>query len=195
MDLSTNLYNGKLVCLAPLDYDNDAPLESRWSHDSEYLRMLDIAPARPLSVSQVKKQYEAIEKEADEAKNLYYFAIRTQLEAGETSRLVGHASLYRIEWNTGNTWVRLGIGDPADRRKGYGSEALHLVAHYAFDELNLYRLSAAVPEYNQAALDFFAKAGFTTEVRLRQALNRDGRAWDLLHLGLLRPEWLSREGG
>jgi RimJ/RimL family protein N-acetyltransferase len=38
-------------------------------------------------------------------------------------------------------------------------------------------------------LRFFEKAGFIVEVRRRQALNRDGRRWDLLHLGLLQQEW------
>lgn len=195
MDLSQNLYDGKLVRLSAIDIENDAPFESRWSHDAEYLRMLDAAPARPLSVRQVKNHFEAIEKEADENKNLYYFAIRTMPSSASPSRLVGHARLYRIEWTHGNAWLRLGIGEPADRRQGYGSEALRLLAHYAFGELNLYRLSAAVPEYNQAALKFFSKAGFTTEVCLRQAINRDGRTWDLLHLGLLLVEWQSQKGG
>jgi RimJ/RimL family protein N-acetyltransferase len=60
---------------------------------------------------------------------------------------------------------------------------------YAFDELNLYRLTAVVPEYNQAALRLFENAGFVQEVRRREAINRDGRRWDLFHLGLLESEW------
>jgi len=55
--------------------------------------------------------------------------------------------------------------------------------------LNLYRLSPAVPEYNPAALHLFNKSGFVQEVHRRQALNRDGRTWDMLHLGLLQAEW------
>ncbi len=195
MDFCKNIYDGKLVRLASIEVDNDAPLESRWSHDSEYLRMLGVSPALPLSVSQVKQRYQAIEKEADEAKTLFYFAIRTQPGSGSPIRLVGNARLYRIEWTHGVAWVSLGIGDPADRRQGFASEALHLLAHYAFGELNLFRLTAAVPEYNLAALRLFEKAGFTREVCLRQALNRDGRTWNLLHLGLLNAEWKTREGG
>jgi RimJ/RimL family protein N-acetyltransferase len=83
----------------------------------------------------------------------------------------------------------LGIGDPGERRKGYGTEVLNLLLRYAFSELNLFRLSAVIPEYNAGALRLFEKAGFLQEVRRRQALNRDGRFWDLIHVGLLRDEW------
>ncbi len=190
MDISRSLYNGTLVRLGPIDYDNDAPLESKWSHDAAYLRLLNTEPARPLSVAQVKKRFEDIEKESEESKNLFHFTIRTQPTAEAPSRLVGHARIYWIEWTHGNGWVRLGIGDPADRNKGYGGEALRLLAHFAFRELNMYRLSAAVAQYNPVALHLFEKAGFVREVCRRQALNRDGRTWDMYHLGLLQSEWV-----
>ncbi len=60
---------------------------------------------------------------------------------------------------------------------------------YAFDELNLHRLTAMTFEYNTAALNFLQRAGFQIEVRRRQAVNRDGRRWDAIVLGLLRDEW------
>jgi RimJ/RimL family protein N-acetyltransferase len=44
-------------------------------------------------------------------------------------------------------------------------------------------------------LGLFAKAGFVEEVRRREALQRDGRYWDAIHLGLLRDEWEAREKG
>jgi RimJ/RimL family protein N-acetyltransferase len=91
--------------------------------------------------------------------------------------------------------VRLGIGDPADWRKGYGRDALHLLMRFAFSELNLHRLTAIVPEYNTPAMQLFTNAGFIEEVRRRQALARDSRRWDSIHLGLLRSEWAARHGG
>jgi RimJ/RimL family protein N-acetyltransferase len=194
MDIARSLYNGVLIRLGPIDYENDAPLESKWSHDAQYLRLLDTQPARPLSVTQVKKSFEALEKEAEEKKDLFHFAIRTQPGEGAPSRMVGHARIFGIEWTNGNGWIRLGIGDPAERNKGYGSEALRLLTHFAFGELNLYRLSAAVAEYNPAALHLFEKAGFIKEVCRRQALNRDGRTWDMIHLGLLQAEWQALVG-
>ena len=185
MSIENSLYDGQLVCLAPIDHEKDAEIESRWTHNAEYMRLLYPEAARPLSPWQVKKRYEAIEKEMDENKNLFHFAIRLRTD----DRLVGFAQIYWIEWANAVGVLRLGIGDPDDRRKGYGSDALQLLLRYAFDELNLYRLGAQVGEYNPVALQLFQRAGFVEEVRRRQALNRDGRRWDLIHLGLLRAEW------
>ena len=60
---------------------------------------------------------------------------------------------------------------------------------YAFDELNLHRLSAETFEYNAGALRFLERAGFRVEVRRRQAIQRENRRWDVLMLGLLSDEW------
>ena len=86
--------------------------------------------------------------------------------------------------------LKMAIGDPAERGKGYGSDALQLILRFAFRELNLYRLSAVVGEDNPAALRFFMQYGFVEEVRRRKALMRDGQTWDSIHLGMLRDEWL-----
>jgi RimJ/RimL family protein N-acetyltransferase len=61
--------------------------------------------------------------------------------------------------------------------------------------LNLYRVSAFVPEYNGVAIHMLRKFGFTEEIRRRQATERDGRRWDLLTFGLLRSEWESQAQG
>lgn len=199
MDIATQLFEGRLICLTAIDPEKDAEIESRWTHNPLYLRMLDPLPALPLSPARVKKKYEAIEKEAEEDKNLFHFAVRTQPggSAGENpaenpSRLVGFARLQWIMWNHGEAHVQLGIGDPSDWRKGYGAEVLRLLARFAFSELNLFRLSAIIPEYNQAALGLFEQAGYRQEVCRREAVERDGRRWDLFHYGLLREEWDSR---
>jgi RimJ/RimL family protein N-acetyltransferase len=185
MDLENSLFEGKLICLSPMDPEKDADIESRWTHDAEYLRLIKAEIARPLSPEEVKKEYEKIQKSMDEDKNEFYFTIRSRSE----ERLLGFARIYGILWTTGYAMVQLGIGDPRDRRQGFGAEALRLLLRYAFGELNLFRLTAWVPEYNTTAQRFFEKSGFTLEVRRRQALHRDNRRWDMLHLGLLREEW------
>jgi RimJ/RimL family protein N-acetyltransferase len=188
MDIRTPLFNGERVCLGPIDHEKDPPVESRWTHDPGYLRLMSLEPARPLSPEQVKKKYETIEKEVDESKNQFYFTIRSR----EDERLIGFARLFWINWPQGSGHLKLGIGDPQDRSQGYGSEALQLLLGFAFDELNLHRLTATVPETNQPALHLFHKSGFSEEVRNRQAVNRDGKRCDLLGLGLLRQEWAAQ---
>lgn len=189
MDFQRSLFDGDLVCLAPIDPENDAEVEAIWTHSADYLRMLGIEPSRPLSPYQVKQKYENIEKKMEERKNLFYFNIRKR----EDDRLVGFTKIFWVTWTHGNAFVQLGIGAPADRGLGYGNEALQLLLRYAFEELNLFRLTAFIPDYNQPAIGLFKKSGFKEEVRCRQALNRDGRRYDFLHLGLLLDEWKSLE--
>lgn len=184
-DIQTQLFDEKDVRFGPIDHEKDPEIESRWTHDSDFMRMVDTDPARPMSAAMVKKQYEKIEKEIDEGKNKYYFTIR----ARDDDRLVGKAVVQRIEWSNGAGEIRLGIGSADNRRKGYGSQALRMLLRFVFAELNLFRVGAHVPEYNEAAIALLKKFGFVEEVRRRQALQRDGRRWDLISFGLLKDEW------
>ncbi len=190
MSIDTQLFEGKLIRLAPIDHDKDPEVESRWTHDLSLLRALWRKPAMPLSVAQMKKKYEAIEKQVEESKNMFYFTIRGK----EDGRLLGFVLIEGIEWTHGTASMKLAIGDPAERGKGYGSEALQMMLRFAFSELNLYRMSATVGEDNPEALKFFLKFNFVEEVRRRKALQRDGQTWDSIHLGLLRDEWLAING-
>jgi RimJ/RimL family protein N-acetyltransferase len=186
MSIDTQLFEGKLIRLAPIDHEKDPEVESRWTHDLTLSRALSRKPAMPQSVVQIKKKYEAIEKEVEEAKNIFHFTIRSK----EDGRLLGYIRIEGIEWNHGTGSLKLAIGDPAERGKGFGSEALQCILQFAFNELNLHRMSAVVGEDIPGALRFFVKHGFVEEVRRRKALLRDGQAWDSIHLGILQREWL-----
>ena len=67
-----------------------------------------------------------------------------------------------------------------------------MLLRFAFAELNLFRVTAMVPEYNDGAIALLQKFGFTQEVCRRSALERDGRRWDLYVFGLLNEEWRNR---
>ena len=187
-DIQTQLFEGKDIRFGPMDYEKDPEIESKWTHDSEFMRMYNLEPARPMSAAMVKKSYEKLEKDIDEAKNMYYFTIR----AREDDRLIGKALVNRIEWANGNGWLQLGIGSKDDQRKGLGSQAMQMLLRFVFAELNMFRISAAVPEYNEAAIALLKKFGFVEEIRRRQALDRDGRRWDLLSFGLLKDDWVKQ---
>jgi RimJ/RimL family protein N-acetyltransferase len=194
MAIETQLFVGQRVCLGAIDHEKDPEIESRWTHNVDYLRALGQELARPLSPARVKKQYEKLEKHLEESNNNFYFTIRSK----EDDHLMGFVRLYWIEWSHGMGNLQMGIGDPQDRGRGYGSEALHMVLRFAFDELNLYRLGGWIGEDNTAGIRFFQRFGFVEEVRRRQSLHRDGQFWDLLFLGVLAEEWRvlqKKEGG
>lgn len=179
------LFEGDKIRFAAFDPENDAKVFSEWTHDPEFMRLSEYEPARPLAPFHVKKKFEEMEKEAQ--RDFYYFVIRTKPE----DRSIGYAQIHGIEWNHGNGTLRLAIGSPDDRRKGLGSEALQMALRYAFEELNLYRLTVETVEYNTAAQRFLERHGFQCEVRRREAIYRDGRYWDALTYGILAQEWLN----
>ena len=190
-DIQTQLFDGQDVRLGPIDHEKDPEVESKWTHDSDFMRMYDTDPARPMSAAMVKKQYEKLEKQIEENKEMYYFTIRARSD----DRLLGKAMIERIEWSNGNGLIRIGIGSPEDHRKGYGSQGMQMLLRFAFAELNLFRVSADVAEYNEPAVALLKKFGFVEEVRRRQALERDGRRWDLLVFGLLKEDWQNQAEG
>jgi RimJ/RimL family protein N-acetyltransferase len=167
--------------LEAIDPENDAATLARWTHDSAFMRLVDPAPLRPMTTAQVKERYND-----NETDRTYEFLIRTRSD----DRAVGFIRLERLQWIHGSANVQLGIVDPADRRRGYGGEALSLIIYYAFGELDFHRLGAICPGDNPGGIAFLQRMGFEVEVRRREAVQRDGRRWDLWHLGLL-----TREGG
>ena len=184
-DIATQLFEAQDIRFGPIDYEKDPEIESKWTHDSEFMRLYEINPARPMSAAMIKKQYEKLEKEVEEKRNLFPFMIRAKID----DRLIGKAVIQWIEWTNSNGFIRIGIGAVEDRRKGFGSQAMKMLLRFSFAELNLFRVSANVPEYNETAIALLKKFGFAEEVRRRQALGRDGRRWDLLVFGLLKDEW------
>ncbi len=83
----------------------------------------------------------------------------------------------------------IGIGERDYWGRGYGTDAMQVLLRYAFDELNLHRVSLGVFEYNTRAIRAYEKAGFVVEGRGPQELHRDGRRWDMIFMGILREEW------
>jgi RimJ/RimL family protein N-acetyltransferase len=188
--ISTNLFRGELVRLTAEDPETLAKSFNRWARDSIYLRLMDSDPARMHSVKGVK---EWIEKQllADPPK-FHFFAIRTL----DGDRMIGDVDLFALQNGHREAFVGIGIGERSDWSKGYGTEAMRLALRYAFTELNLHRVSLDVFEYNPRAIRSYEKAGFKHEGRLRDALHRDGRRWDMLYMGILRDEWFAmQEGG
>lgn len=185
LEIQTQLFEERDIRFGPIDHEAHAGIESKWTHDTEFMRLMEMRPIRPLSPALVKKEYEAIEKKAMESKNMYYFTIR----AREDDRLIGKAILQWIDWMNSSGLIQLGLGAEEDRRRGLGTQALRLLLRFAFAELGLHRVSAMSAEYNEGALRLLQKAGFSEEIRRRQAVERDGRHWDLLMFGLLRSEW------
>lgn len=172
---------GKLVRLAAFNPETDAEIVARWSRDTEYHRLGDNDPACPRSA---KKAKEWMERDSDRA---FGFAIRTLTD----DRLIGDIGVWIESWAHGEAWVGVGIGERDYWGNGYGTEAMRLMLQFAFDELNMQRVSLGVYAYNPRAIRSYEKAGFRREGVVRGDCQRDGQRWDSVFMGVLREEWLA----
>jgi RimJ/RimL family protein N-acetyltransferase len=181
--MNFNLLTGQLVRLTAMNAETTAESFARWDMDSEYLRHLDSDPQLP---NRAKKIKAGIEKDQNEAPpNTIALSVHTLTD----DRFIGFVAFDGINWRHGDTFVAIGIGDPAYRGSGYGTDALRVMLRYGFMELNLQRVQLNVFSYNERAIKSYLKAGFVMEGRQRGMLRRDGQRWDFVYMSVLRDEW------
>lgn len=177
------LLKGEQVYLTVEDPQVMAEAFSRWSSDSEYWRLAASDTAFPRSSKSIK---EWLEKELGTGNpQLFMFAIRRL----EDDQLIGEIDLDGVLWTHGDAFVGIGLGEREYWGMGYGTDAMRVILKYAFTELNLYRLSLNVFDYNPRARRSYGKAGFKEEGSCREFLLRDGKRYDLIFMGILRSEW------
>jgi RimJ/RimL family protein N-acetyltransferase len=182
-----DIFQGKLVRLAGIDPEEIGKSFAQWNRDSEYMRLLDADPPRLHSSKAIK---EWVEKDLEKRTDMYWFAVR----ALEDDRLLGDITLSIVNWSNREAFAGIGIGAREFWGKGYGTDAMQLLLRYGFIELNLRRISLTVFEFNQRAQRSYEKAGFCLEGRQRQYIQREGRRWDILYMGILREEWMENYG-
>jgi len=165
--------------------DDDLDEIISWDNDPEFMRNLHSGPAYPRpEMAQREWWNERLKKRGD-----YHFAIRLI----EDDRLIGTFHIEEIEWPHRVGWFSIGLGGESARGNGYGTEALALGLMFAFNDLNLHRLSLGVFSYNEPAIRLYKRLGFVYEGAQRECLQRDGVWHDMLMFGLLSHEWRSRE--
>ncbi|MFZ5883527.1 MAG: GNAT family N-acetyltransferase [Chloroflexota bacterium] len=181
-----DIYKGELVRLSAMDAGEAGKAFARWGRDSEFRRLLgsDVAQLHSAKAAQTW-----LEKELEEASvNQHWFSIRKL----DDDRLLGDIDLYVYNWSARDAFVGLGIGEREFWGKGYGTDVMRVILRYAFTEVNLHRVTLTVFEYNPRAIRSYEKAGFRHEGRMRGALNKEGRRWDILVMGILREEWMEQ---
>src|SRR5512147_1323789 len=179
-----DIFTGKLVRFSAFDPEEMSKAITRWNQNSEYQRLLNMNPHRMQSAKSTVKWME--EEVVEMSPASYFFSIRTLAE----DKLIGELNLDVVNWSGRDAFVGLSIGETEYWNKGYGTDVMNVLLRFAFIEINLRRVSLGVFEYNPRAIRSYEKAGFRHEGRLRHLLNREGRRWDNLFMGILREEWM-----
>ena len=156
---------------------------SRWYRDPEVARLTRYQ-TRPMPREEVERFFQTRLLGPDSVA----YAIHVRL----TDRLIGLTTFSSLDPDNGSVLFHITLGERDVWGQGYGTEAASLMLAHAFERLGLHRVGLSVFSFNERAIRSYEKAGFRIEGRLRDAIARDGRYWDEIQMGALRPEWLER---
>jgi RimJ/RimL family protein N-acetyltransferase len=111
----------------------------------------------------------------------------------EAGGLIGEIRLDRVDLRDRRAGLAIGIEDASQLGKGLGSEAIALALGYAFNVLELHRVSVRVVDYNLRAIRAYQKCGFVIEGREREAALVDDAWHDDVMMAILDREYLAMQ--
>jgi RimJ/RimL family protein N-acetyltransferase len=120
-------------------------------------------------------------------------ALTLAVHVRHDDRLIGTCAFSQLDSDNGSALFHITIGEKDCWGHGYGTEATELMLDHAFGQLGLHRVALSVFAFNERALGSYRKVGFVVEGRARQAIWRDGRYWDEIHMSILADEWRDRQ--
>lgn len=170
------MLTGKRIILKGIDSVTDE--YERWINDPEVTQYMETARNKVLTHAELERWLE----KANNDPNMRYWGIYI-LEMGE--RLIGTIKL-NINWIHRFAEVGIMIGDKNEWEKGYATEAIGLVKDYAFNVLNLHKLTAGIYEPNIGSLRAFEKNGFEREGLLMKHRYCNGQYINQIVMGCLK---------
>ncbi len=181
------MLKGLLVDLEPFTrefYDEKMPVF--WNNESrEWATMGD---AGPITRAELKR----INEHRAEMRERGYTGVRFMLRAKD-GNIIGDIGINWISNHnrTGNlgSW----IGDESYWSGGHGTDGLLLLMEYAFDWLDMRRLTLGTMDLNIRAQRNVEHCGFVLEARRREESMFQGKPVDELFYGLMREEWRGRD--
>ena len=162
---------------------NEADLNSRyvsWLNDQEVNRFLETRFV-PQTLTSIHHYWLTHRDDASSP----WFAICLRCD----SKHIGNIKLGPIDWIHRKADVSLFIGDKSCWGKGYGEESIRLIMSWAFNDLNLEKLTAGIYSANLASRRTFEKCGFLLEGTLRQEIFSCGKRQDIFRMGHLRSDY------
>lgn len=170
------MFRGEKIRLTAMR-EEDLPIYRTWNSESAFGRNYNSGPIREVSEKQ------AVEWFQESSDKDFRFAIRPI----DNENFMGVCAIEDIEWPHRVGWLSIALG--ADfQGSGCGTEAMRLLMHYAWNELNLHRLQLTVFGYNAPAMAMYEKLGFQKEGVFREFLQRDGKRHDMYLYGKLASE-------
>lgn len=107
------------------------------------------------------------------------------IEEKDSKDLIGIIGLNSTDFINRQAELYVYIGEEKILGKGLGTDAIKALVKFAFDELNLHRISLVVFSYNNRAIRVYEKIGFKTEGILKESLYKAGKYHDKILMAIL----------
>lgn len=107
------------------------------------------------------------------------------IETVEDPKVIGHVGLYDIDFRVRKAEFAILIAGENNQGKGYGSLSTKFMIDYAFDELNLKRLTLSLLSDNKRAFSLYQKYGFVQEGLLINDQFKNGKYHDVILMALM----------
>jgi RimJ/RimL family protein N-acetyltransferase len=113
----------------------------------------------------------------------------------QNDECVGHVGLYQIDGRLRKGQFAIMIGDRELWGKGLGTRVTEAVVSWAFEQLNLHKVTLQVLRNNERAIRIYELLGFQTEGILRDEQFREGKFIDLILMAVFEDQWRIHHGG
>ncbi len=176
------MLRGGTVTLRPMER-SDLPTLQRWINDPEVNRWLRVQ--WPLNLDQEQRWYEQVSASGTE---------KVLIIVAPDGTPVGNLGLGRIDHRHRTAEFGISIFEKAYWNQGLGTDASITMLRFAFEELNLHRVSLLVQEHNLRARRCYEKVGFVAEGIERESIFSGGRYLDMLRMSILDREFFALHG-
>lgn len=176
---------GRLVRLRPLEERDLSHLE-RWWTDPEW-QVLQQQTIRPRPDGPAKELFRRWSANEDAT------GVGFSVESLESGEFVGHVTLWGATVVGRSAMLGIIVG-PSHVGRGYGTDAVRVLARYGFRAMGLHRIGLELVAFNTRARRTYEKAGFQVEGVRRESVFVDGAFADEVIMGLLRPDFEAAEG-
>lgn len=161
-----------------------ANLYAKWQNDPK-VRIFS-RNAMPRSLEEIKKWHEPSDDRS--VKDHIEFSIYHKAD----KKIIGICGLNRIQWFNRSANAFLMIGEPDYWNKKIATEATKLLLKYAFEEVNLHRVTGGAAIDNVYSWKIAEKVGFTFEGISKEDFYVNGKYIDNKKYYYLKQDWFKR---
>ncbi|MEO8539115.1 MAG: GNAT family protein [bacterium] len=172
------MLKGDKVILKPMRRDY-LDRYNEFLNDVELLLLSSDSAPMPMEYERLVAQFEA--HLARPRSEFLWFGIEVQ-----GGKFVGQCIVHHFDHAARSCEIGITIGDVDYQNRGYGRDAVRLMARYAFRLLNLEKVWLTTNASNERAQRAFKAAGFEEEARLRRHIWLDGHFDDLVFMSSYR---------